>query len=118
DLDPSFVPTLLRLVHYYWSEGDFANLVEIGAELLKSRGPEALAHDGVGLMLALGAAASRRDTALARAVLHLSAAEPQAIAQRLSELGRTLGRRPPEALDPALEVLFGVAPSAVGKPLE
>ena len=118
DLDPSFVPTLLRLVHYYWSEGDFANLVEIGAELLRTRSPEALAQDGVGLMLALGAAAGRKDTALARAVLHPSAADPQSIAQRLSELGRTLGRRPPEALDPALEVLSAVAPTAVGRALE
>jgi hypothetical protein len=118
DLDPTFVPTLLRLVHYYWGEGDFANLTQIGAELLADRGAEALARDGVGLMLALGAAASRRDTALARAVLHPLAADPESMAERLSELARTLGRRPPEALDPALEVLFAVAPSAVGRPLE
>ena len=118
DLDPSFVPTLLRLVHYYWSEGDFANLVQIGAELLETRGAEGLARDGVALMLALGAAAGRRDTALARAVLHPAAADPQSIAQRLSELGRILGRRPPEALDPALELLFAAVPGAVGWSLE
>jgi tetratricopeptide (TPR) repeat protein len=118
DLDPTFVPTLLRLVHYYWSEGDFANLVEIGAELMRGRGPEALAADGVGLMLALGAAAGRRDTALARAVLHPSALDPASTAQRLAELARALGRRPPEALDPALEVVAGVAETAVGRPLE
>src|SRR6185369_12436553 len=50
DLDPTFVPTLLRLVHYYWSEGDFTNLVDIGAQLLEARGAEALAQDGVALM--------------------------------------------------------------------
>src|SRR6185436_1191022 len=85
---------------------------------LAARGAEGLARDGVGLILALGAAAGRRDTALARAVLHPAAAEPEAIAQRLSELARVLGRRTPEALDPALDVLFAVAPNAVGRPLE
>jgi tetratricopeptide (TPR) repeat protein len=118
DLDPTYVPTLLRLVHYYWGEGDFANLVDIGAQLREGRGAESLAQDGVGLMLALGAAMGRRDTALARAVLHPSATDPEALAQRLSELGRTLGRRPPEALDPALELLSAVAPAAMGKPVE
>jgi tetratricopeptide (TPR) repeat protein len=117
DLDPSFVPTLLRLVHYYWDEGDFTNLTEVGSELLKTRGAETLGQEGVGLMLSLGAAASRRDTNLARAVLHPSALQPEAVAQRLAELVGTLGRRPPEALDPALEILFSVGPAAVGKPL-
>jgi tetratricopeptide (TPR) repeat protein len=118
DLDPGFVPTLLRLVHYYWGEGDFANLAEIGAELLRARGPEALAQEGVGLMLALGVAAGRRDAALARAVLHPPALDLQSVAQRLSELARTLGRRPPEALDPALDLLSAAAPATTGKPLE
>ena len=68
-------------------------------------------------MLALGAAAGRRDTALARAVLHPSAVDTESVASGCPSW-RALGRRPPEALDPALEVLFGVAPNAVGRSLE
>src|SRR5262249_22458885 len=33
DLDPRYLPTLVRLVPYYWAEGDFASLGDVAADL-------------------------------------------------------------------------------------
>jgi tetratricopeptide (TPR) repeat protein len=33
DLDPRFVPTIVRLVSYFWQEGDFSSLGDVAADL-------------------------------------------------------------------------------------
>jgi tetratricopeptide (TPR) repeat protein len=117
DLDPASLPTLVRLAEYYWAEGDFANLADIGAELVSAAdGANATLGPDVGLMVALGAALAGRGTALAPRALRGVALEADAVAARLVELGARLWQRPPEVLDPALELLSqAVAPAGFAK---
>lgn len=110
DLDPGFAPTLIRLVFYYWDEGDYGNLVEVGSTLVRSLPPERLAEEDVGLLVALGAATSGKDDAVARAALHVPSLMPENTAVRLAQLAQRLGCRTPDSLDPALRLLTELTP--------
>jgi tetratricopeptide (TPR) repeat protein len=106
DMDPAFVPTLIRLVHYYWKQGDFQNVAEVGAELLAVASDEERAQDQAGLLVGLASLVERKDVAQAKAALAGSRPPPDVVAARLAEVAARLGERSPLALDRALGVLL------------
>lgn len=115
DADPSFAPTLRRLVHHYWGQGDFANLAEVGAAVVSQGSPDQQAADDLGVLIAMGVALGSGDGVLARAALAPAwlASPPltaERCAARLAELGDRSLRKSPDALDPALAVLTGGGP--------
>ncbi len=116
DLDPTYVPTLLRLAEYYWAAGDLRNVGEIGAELSKTQSAASLGESGVGLVISLVAACDG-DTQLARSSLDPASMDANQVATRLGELAQALGRRGPENLDPALDMLFEAIPGAFDRAL-
>jgi tetratricopeptide (TPR) repeat protein len=115
DLDPRYVPTMVRLVPYFWAEGDFASLGELAADLeAASFSPD----DDLELAveLALGAAFSRpaRPT---RWSLRGRAFDAVVAARALAQLGaaKALGD---EALDTAFDtILEWAGPAPADAPL-
>jgi tetratricopeptide (TPR) repeat protein len=69
DLDPTFAPNLARLVCYYWSRGDLASIVDVGADLLQAGPSPKVDRQDVGLLVAIAALLVRDDEALAQSAL-------------------------------------------------
>lgn len=73
DIAPNHVPTLWRLVDYYWAEGDHASVAEIGAELADQgaldRTPPDHRHLRIALSALIGGRGVARATELAEQVL-------------------------------------------------
>jgi len=117
DMDPHFTPTLKRLTGYFWSQGDFDNLAEVGLALARANDREAAGDPGFALRAAIAAALGPRDASSALAALR-SIADPTRsssggggaslaplAARLLAEAAAYLGGQPPGALDRALDAL-------------
>ncbi len=95
DLDPSHVPTLRRLIDYYWRTEDDAGLVEIARDLDTQRALPGT--DPLPLARALVAAGVRGNATLARAIASTLASETaETLAAALAEASRD---RPADAID-------------------
>ncbi len=109
DMDPAYAPTLVRLVHHYWVQGDFANVADVGQELVRQRldpAPGAtlvdLDDDDTGLLVAISTLMGNGDAAVARSAVDIAKVAADRLAARLAELGAYLQKKAPEALDPVL----------------
>jgi tetratricopeptide (TPR) repeat protein len=89
DLDPSFAPTLARLVTYYWQRGDFTNLAEVGSSLLHLSAPGS-GDPELAFLVALAAILLRKDASLVQGALAQVQYDPDRTAHRLAELTRVL----------------------------
>ncbi len=95
DLDPDHVPTLRRLIDYYWRIEDDAGLVEIARDLDAQRALPGT--DPLPLARALMAAGVRSNATLARAIASTLASEtPEALAAALAQASRD---RPADFID-------------------
>jgi tetratricopeptide (TPR) repeat protein len=131
DLDPQFPPTMVRLVSYFWVEGDFASLGDIAADL-DAAGFSPDDDDELAVQLAIGTAIGPRarpprwslrgrafDAVLAARVLAQVAASPGARVERidmaLDAVLEWAGPAPADApLVPALADLVAYDPSDKG----
>jgi tetratricopeptide (TPR) repeat protein len=115
DLDPRYVPTMVRLVPYFWAEGDFASLGDIANDLeAASFSPD----DDLELAveLALGSAFARPDRTT-RWSLRGRPFDADVAARALAQLGAT-GGATPESLDTALDsVVEWAGPAPADAPL-
>jgi tetratricopeptide (TPR) repeat protein len=106
DIDPSFAPTLGRLVTYYWTRADLANLADVGADLVQASPIAKADQDDLGLLVAVAALLSRHDEELAQSALASALlgaplrAEPAA--KRLGELSARVARGDLGSLDAVL----------------
>ena len=107
DLDPSFAPTLVRLVTYYWERGDFANLAEVGSSLLRAEARPPSGETDLPFLVALAAILAGKDEELARSALDEVQFEADPIARRLGELARL-------ACEPGLPGMAGAGGSESG----
>lgn len=96
DLDPTFAPTLGRLVPYFWAAGDLKSVVDLGSELIRGRGAALLGTDDVGLLVALAALMVGRDEALARDALRGAPPAIDRLAIRLAEMAGHVARNAAE----------------------
>jgi tetratricopeptide (TPR) repeat protein len=109
DCDPTFGPTLGRLVLYYWEKADLKNLAEVGTDLVMATVAPREDPEELGLLVALAAMLDRKDEGLARKALEsplLGAPLRPAVAAR--RLGELIGRVAPASLpslDTALSLL-------------
>ncbi len=115
DLDPRYLPTMVRLVPYFWAEGDFASLSDIAADLeAASFSPDEDLE--LAVELALGAAFAKPGRR-ARWSLRGRPFDAGVAARALAQLGAT-GGATPEALDTALDtVLEWAGPAPADAPL-
>lgn len=109
DLDPGFAPNLARLVCYYWSRGDLASVVDVGADLVQAGPLPKIDREDVGLLVAMAALIARGDAALAKRALESplwgGPVRADLTAARLSELLGRVARGEIAALDRVLEFL-------------
>ena len=114
DFDPTFGPTLGRLVFYYWAQGDLANLADVGADLVQATVPPREGQEDIGILVGLATLLQHGDEALARTAIELPSLgaplSPTVAATRLAELIRRVSRGSLTALDSALRFLFSVMP--------
>jgi tetratricopeptide (TPR) repeat protein len=115
DLDPRYVPTMVRLVPYFWAEGDFSSLGDIATDLETANfSPDDDLE--LAVQLALGAAFAKPGRR-ARWSLRGRAFDAGVAARALAQLGAT-GGATPEALDTALDtVLEWAGPAPADAPL-
>ena len=106
DLDPTFVPTALRLIEGYWRAGEFGEAAGVGDELRRTR-PLPDMTPALRLRWALAAALAWRDPARAVEVSQLSVLtwNAAAAAAALTEVAALLMKRPPQELEPAVAAL-------------
>ncbi len=69
DLDPTYAPTLGRLVTYYWACADLPNLADVGADLVQAAPIPKAEQDDLGLLVAIAALLARHDEELAQSAL-------------------------------------------------
>jgi len=100
DIDPTHVPTLVRLLDHYFREGDQLNLVGLGEELMTlPEGRQALGTGDAGLLLALGATRAEKENAFP-----LPDRLSDGAGQHLIELGNQMEGESPSALDRGIAV--------------
>ena len=115
DLDPTFAPTLGRLVSYYWARADLQNLADVGADLAAAAPIPKTDQDDLGLLVAIAALLARHDEDLAQSALQSAllgaplAAE--LAAKRLGELVARVLRGDIGALDAVLAFLRAAMPT-------
>jgi tetratricopeptide (TPR) repeat protein len=115
DLDPRYVPTMVRLVPYFWAEGDFASLGDIATDL-EAAGFSPDDDVELAVQLALGAAFAKPERR-ARWSLRGRPFDAAVAARTLAQLGATKGATP-EALDTALDsVVEWAGPAPADAPL-
>lgn len=109
DLDPSFAPNLARLVCYYWTRGDLASMVDVGADLVQAGPSPKVDRRDVGLLVAIAALLTRGDEALAQSALEsplFGGPVPADLAvARLAELVGRVARGESASLDRVLSFL-------------
>lgn len=109
DCDPTFGPTLGRLVLYYWEKSDLKNLADVGMDLVEATVAPREGQEDLGLLVALAAILERKDESLAQKALEspLLGAPLQArvAAQRLGELIGRVMYSALDAVDTALTLL-------------
>ena len=135
DLDPRFVPTMIRLVEYFWNRGELETLAEVAAELRaagvgpppqEAKGaaaPDAPATEPVPkydaeltVRMAVGSAIAASE---ARPEWDLGGLPWDAglAARSLAEVAAHLGARPPHELDAGLSVLVAWEGDGLGATL-
>ena len=115
DLDPRYVPTMVRLVACFWADGDFASLGDIAGDL-EAAGFSPDDDLELAVELALGAAFAKPGR-LTRWSLRGRPFDAAVAARALAQLGETRGATP-EALDTALDsVLEWAGPAPADAPL-
>ena len=114
DLDPSFAPTLGRLVTYYWSRADLPNLADVGADLVQAAPIPKADQADLGLLVAVAALLSRHDEELAQSalasVLLGAPLHAEVAANRLGELSARVARGDLGALDAVLAFVRAAMP--------
>jgi tetratricopeptide (TPR) repeat protein len=114
DLDPSFAPTLARLVSYHWAKGELANLADVGADLVHAAPVPKVDQEDMGLLVAMAALLARNDEALAKTALESpllgSPLRPDLAAIRLGELIARVDRGAMHSLDAAMKCILACAP--------
>ena len=88
DLDPSFAPTLARLVTYYWERGDLTNLAEVGSGLIRTAPRPLPGEPDLPCLVALAAILASKDEDLVRSALVEVRFDADSVARRLGELLR------------------------------
>ncbi len=115
DLDPTYAPTLGRLVTYYWARAELPNLADVGADLVQAAPIPKAEQDDLGLLVAIAALLARHDEELAQAALGsalLGAPLHAELAiKRLGELVSRVVRGDLGALDAVLTLLRGAMPA-------
>ena len=115
DLDPSFAPTLGRLVTYYWARADLPNLAEVGADLVQASPIPKADQDDLSLLVAVAALLVRHDEALAQSAIASALLgaplRPELAARRLGELVGRVARGDLRALDAVLAFLRAAMPT-------
>jgi tetratricopeptide (TPR) repeat protein len=99
DLDPRFVPTMVRLVHYFWANGDWGAVGDVAGDL-EAAGFSPATDVEVAGRLALGSALAGRAAPPWKLTEHPF--EAALAARLLAETGLQAGRRAPAELDLAL----------------
>jgi tetratricopeptide (TPR) repeat protein len=115
DCDPTFGPTLGRLVLYYWEKSDLKNLAEVGIDLVEATVAPREDQGDLGFLVALAATLERKDPVLAQKALESPLlGAPLRAAVAAHRLGELIGRvfyRSVEALDAALSLLANLLPN-------
>jgi thioredoxin-like negative regulator of GroEL len=115
DLDPRYLPTMVRLVPYFWAEGDFASLGDVAGDL-EAAGFSPDDDLELAVELALGAAFAKPERR-ARWSLRGRPFDAAVAARALAQLGATKGATA-EALDTALDtVIEWAGPAPADAPL-
>lgn len=114
DLDPSFAPTLARLVSYHWARAELANLADVGADLVHAAPVPKVDQEDMGLLVAMAALLARNDETLAKAALESPflgfPLRPDLAAIRLGELISRVDRGAIHSLDAAMKCILASAP--------
>lgn len=113
DLDPTFGPTLARLVVYYWNRGDWANLRDVGRDYLASSGPRRETDRDLPLLIALGTLAQGGDAETARASLQGMIFDSTVLAARLGELARLMTKARGELAESILGFVLAGRPASL-----
>jgi len=114
DIDPSFAPTLARLVSYYWSRAELAKLADVGGDLVQASPVPKVDQNDLGLLVTIAALLAHKDEALAKLALESAmlgaplAAE--VAAYRLGELVAKVMRGSLDALDAVLGFVLPAMP--------
>jgi tetratricopeptide (TPR) repeat protein len=107
DLDPSFAPNLVRLVCYYWAEGDLVSLADVGADLVLAAPVPKVDREDAGLLVAIAALLARDDEELAKTALESpllgGPVRAELAASRLGELVGRVARGEIASLDRILQ---------------
>jgi tetratricopeptide (TPR) repeat protein len=128
DVDPSFAPSLARLVATYWARADLAGIADVGSDLVQASSAAKPDQRDVGLIVAVAALLERNDEALAKTALESpllgAPLRPDLAAARLGELVARVvrtgqdGRTPFDALDRVLALLSSSLPEGYHEELQ
>ena len=88
DMDPSFAPTLARLVTYYWERGDLSNLAEVGSGLIRTTARPLPGESDLPLLIAVAAILAGKGEDLVESALAEVHFEADPVVRRLGELVR------------------------------
>jgi Tfp pilus assembly protein PilF len=88
DIDPSFAPTLARLVTYYWERGDLRNLAEVGSGLIRTAARPLPGEPDLPFLVAVAAILASKEEELVRNALAEVRFEVDPVVRRLGELVR------------------------------
>jgi hypothetical protein len=100
DMDPSFAPTLARLVTYYWERGDLSNLAEVGSGLMRTSARPLPGEPDLPFLVAVAAILASKEEELVSKALAEVRFEVDPVARRLGELVR-LSNKPAAPTVPA-----------------
>ena len=112
DVDPYFAPTMIRLVDYFWREGDFQALAEVAADLVKAGALNANPDPAFGARIVISTALAGVQLPAA-AHPQVTAWDPALAAKALAEACDQLGAQTIDALDLALAALIAWGGAAV-----
>jgi tetratricopeptide (TPR) repeat protein len=114
DLDPTFAPTLARLVSYSWAKAELGSLADVGADLVRASPVSKVDQDDVGLLVAMAVLLTRNDEALAKEALASPTLggplRPDLVASRLGELVSRVARGSIDSLDAVLKCVLAASP--------
>ena len=114
DLDPSFAPTLARLVSYYWGRADLAKLADVGGDLVQASSVPKVDQNDLGLLVTIAALLAHHDEALAKLALESTMlgapVAADVAANRLGELLARVERGSLESLDTVLAFVLPAMP--------
>ncbi|MEA2700659.1 MAG: hypothetical protein QOI66_4930 [Myxococcales bacterium] len=105
DVDPRFAPTMVRLVEYFWHDGDFTAVAEVASDLVKAGTMTANPDPELGMRIAIATALAGQRMPAAAATAREAPWNPTVAARALAEAGDHLVPVPTDALDRALAAL-------------